>query len=143
MPNQALNLEILPCSTAELTTVRDYIARFELDNNALEATQFLLAKEEGSVVGFGRIRQYADCYELCSLGVIEPERRKGVGRALVKALIATAGRPLYLVCIIPEYFEELHFRTCAQYPEPVQRKLDYCVSSLPVPEPYVAMRYEG
>ena len=100
-----------------------------------------MALSNSELVGFGRIRQRENCYELCSLGVIEPERLKGVGKQLVQALIKKAGKPLYLVCIIPEYFKPFGFVVVEEYPEAMQEKLNYCISELVVPEKYVVMKY--
>jgi len=101
----------------------------------------LVAKYNGELVGFGRIRRRENCYELCSLGVIEPERLKGVGKQLVQSLIRTAKQPLYLVCIIPEYFKPFGFVVVDEYPESMHEKLNYCTSELVVPEKYVVMKY--
>ena len=104
---------------------------------------FLIALNNDELVGFGRIRNRENCYELCSLGVIEPERLKGVGKQLVQSLIKKAKQPLYLVCIIPEYFEPFGFVVVEQYPDAMQEKLNYCTSELVVPEKYVVMKYNN
>lgn len=103
---------------------------------------FLIALSNDELVGFGRIRDRGNCYELCSLGVIEPERLKGVGKQLVQSLIKQSGEPLYLVCIIPEYFKPFGFVVVEDYPEAMLEKLNYCTSELVVPEKYVVMKYK-
>jgi len=128
-----------PCTPAQFERVKQYIADFELDNRDLDASQFTIATYRNTLLGFGRIREHAGCSELCSLGVIEPERNKGIGRALVAALIPRATQPLYLACIIPHYFEPFGFSICTEYPEAMADKLRYCVEDLPVPEPYYVM----
>lgn len=103
--------------------------------------QFLVAKENNEVLGFGRIREYNDCSELCSLGVTEPKRLQGIGKQLVKELILKAHKPLYLVCIIPEFFIPFGFQVVSEYPYALEEKLLYCTSELVVPEKYVVMKY--
>jgi len=105
-----------------------------LDNRVLYKDEFLVAVCNNELLGFGRIRQRDDCSELCSLGVIEPERLKGVGKQLVQALIQKASEPLYLVCIIPQFFEPFGFAVVDEFPEAMQDKLNYCTSELVVPE---------
>lgn len=95
------------------------------------------------MVGFGRIRNRENCCELCSLGVTEPERLKGIGKQLVQSLIKQAKQPLYLVCIIPAYFEPFGFDEVEEYPEAMQEKLNYCTSELVVPEKYVVMKFKN
>lgn len=118
------------------------IGQFELDDRELLPTQFLAAVSQDTLLGFGRIRNYGFCSELCSLGVVEPQRHKGIGSLLVQKLIQKAQQPLYLVCIIPEFFEPFGFKSTADYPPELAQKLAYCRESLSVPEEYVVMKYE-
>lgn len=118
------------------------IGQFELDDRELLSTQFLAAVSANTLLGFGRIREYAGCSELCSLGVVEPQRHKGIGSQLVQRLLQSAQQPLFLVCIIPEFFEPLGFKTAREYPPELAQKLDYCREALSVPEEYVVMKYE-
>lgn len=116
---------------------------FELDNRELNIEQFLIAEIKEELIGFGRIRMRESCSELCSLGVIESERMKGVGKQLVLSLIQKSKAPLYLVCIIPSFFEPLGFIVVDEFPDAMQEKLNYCTSELIVPEKYVVMKYIG
>ncbi len=138
-PPGAIGLSIVACNAKHFAAVQRYIQVFELDNRQLKPEDFLIALMDDALVGFGRVREYADCSELCSLGVTEPHRCKGIGSALVQALAQKAQQPLYLVCIIPPFFEPLGFATCTHYPTAMQQKLDYCSSALPVAEAYVVM----
>ncbi len=112
-----------------------------MDDRELEQHQFLAAKEKNELLGFGRIRVRENCYELCSLGVTEPNRLQGLGKKLVSDLILKASGPLYLVCIIPGFFTPFGFKVVSDYPAEMQEKLDYCTSELIVPETYVVMKY--
>lgn len=134
-------MQIVVPTQKEFEHVVGFINRFELDNRFLQHQQFLAGFIKKDLVGFGRIRNHSDCSELCSLGVLEPQRLKGIGKELVKELVKKAVGPLYLVCIIPDYFEALGFKTVRKYPQAMQDKLEYCTQELVVPEPYVVMRY--
>ena len=120
-----------------------FIQKFELDNRDLLKEEFLVAICRAELVGFGRIRVREKCSELCSLGVIEPERSKGIGKQLVQALIKNTTDPLYLVCIIPQFFEPFGFVIVEEFPLEMQEKLNYCTSELVVPEKYVVMKYRN
>lgn len=137
-----MNFSIHTCTSAQFDTIKNYISKFELDDRSLNHEQFLVAILNNEILGFGRIREHENCSELCSLGVIEPERNKGIGKALTQALIAKAKQPLYLVCIIPEYFEPMGFSICDTYPSALQNKLYYCTNELVVPETYVVMKHQ-
>ncbi len=138
-----MSIQIRECNINEFEQIKNYIQQFELDNRELNPNQFLVAIEQNTIIGFGRIREHRNCSELCSLGVIEPERYKGIGKGLTKALIAKATQKLYLVCIIPDFFTKLGFEICHNYPAELENKLAYCTSTLIVPETYVAMQYNN
>lgn len=104
--------------------------------------QFLVAKHNNELLGFGRIRKHKGCDEFCSLGVLESKRFKGIAKELILARIKIATQPIYLVCIIPEYFESLGFVIVNEYPPEIADKLNYCTSELLVPETYVVMKYQ-
>lgn len=116
-----------------------FIKQYELDNRDLKREQFIVAVCNGELLGFGRLRKHADCMELCSLGVVTPHRMKGIGKAIVEELLRATSQSVYLVCIIPGFFEPLGFRTVEHYPESVKNKISYCAQELAVPETYFAM----
>lgn len=134
--SRSLNLP----SNQEFEQIKQFIAQYELDGRNLKAEQFIAATQNNELVGFGRLKIHPDCIELCSLGVIIPERRKGIGKAITKKLISLTNKDIYLVCIIPKFFEPFGFKITNHYPKSIQEKLDYCTSDLPVPEKYVVMQ---
>lgn len=136
-------LLISNCSPQQFEDVKKYIALFELDNRELKTEEFLVVTIHNTLVGFGRIREFETCSELCSLGVIEPERYKGIGSSLTQQLIKKAKNKLYLVCIIPDFFKPLGFEICVQFPPELKDKLNYCNQSLPVSETYVVMQLKA
>lgn len=121
----------------------NYIAEFELDNRALKKEQFLIAKKENELLGFGRLRKHSGCDELCSLGTVTPERNKGIAKLIIQNLIDSSTQPLYLVCIIPELFTPFGFKIVTEYPAEMQDKFDYCTNDLVVEEEYVVMKYNN
>ncbi|MGQ0829228.1 MAG: GNAT family N-acetyltransferase [Bacteroidota bacterium] len=124
----------------EFQQIREYIHEFELDDRGLNKEQFTAAFRGNELVGFGRLRTHSDCIELCSLGVVTQHRRQGIGKAIVAELVRTSPLNLYLVCIIPEFFTPFGFKIVNSYPPPIKDKLNYCISELVVPEPYVVMK---
>lgn len=128
------------CSAAQFKEVKFFIERYELDNRQLQQQEFLIIQNNSELLGFGRIRDHQCFSELCSLGIVEKHRNKNYGTQLTKALIQKAKQPLYLVCIIPDYFTPLGFSVCEIYPDEIAEKLNYCTQSLPVKEKYVAMK---
>ena len=128
-------------SEQEFTQIRNYIQQFELDNRNLKQGEFTAAFRENELVGFGRLRNHADCVELCSLGVVTNHRRQGIGKAVVADLIKRSTSDIFLVCIIPDFFTPFGFQIVNTYPSAIHDKLNYCTSELVVPEMYVAMHF--
>ena len=128
------------CTQELFEEVKKNIEAFELDNRALKPEEFLIVKNKEGLLGFGRMREFKGFVELCSLGIIEAKRLTGLGKQLTHALIEKTNQTIYLVCIIPEYFENFGFSICNSFPEEINDKLKYCTESLVVPEKYVVMR---
>lgn len=59
----------------------------------------------------------------------------------MKELVLKAEQPLYLVCIIPEFFKPFGFEVVELYPIELSEKLNYCTSELVVKETYVVMKH--
>lgn len=134
---------IQPCSEADFEPVKQYVDELELDNRAMQAQQFLtLHDAQNRLAGFGRVREYQGFSEMCSLGILPGQRSRGLAKEMTAQMIKKATQTIYLVCIIPGFFEEFGFRICTTYPPEIQEKLDYCIGSLAVPEPYVVMRLD-
>ncbi|MBA3970565.1 MAG: GNAT family N-acetyltransferase [Bacteroidetes bacterium] len=123
----------------EFQNICHFISEFELDDRGLIREEFTVAIRDRELVGFVRLRNHADCIELCSLGVVTNHRRQGIGKAMVSHLIKESIGAIHLVCIIPEFFYPFGFAITGSYPNSIQNKLEYCISELVVPEPYVAM----
>jgi N-acetylglutamate synthase-like GNAT family acetyltransferase len=127
--------------TSDFEIIKTHLSEFELDDREIEKEQFVIAKKDNVIVAFCRIRKHMSCDELCSLGVINTERGRGYAKMLLTELIKKSTQPLYLVCIIPDFFIPLGFRIVTQYPVELADKLNYCTSQLCVPEKYVAMKF--
>jgi N-acetylglutamate synthase-like GNAT family acetyltransferase len=133
------NIQLKEPTDKEFDLICTFIREYSLDNRALKKEQFIAAYNDNELLGFGRLRTYADCTELCSLGVVEGERNRGIGKAIVAELIRSSKTDLYLVCIIPEFFYPFGFKITETFPAPIANKLFYCHAELFVPQKYVAM----
>lgn len=131
----------IACSLPVFEKVKTSIHEMDLDDRDLKAQEFLTLSKNDELLGFCRMREHSGFNELCSFGVVEKARRHGLGQKLVNAVIEASKQPLYLVSIIPNYFQRLGFEICEDFPNELREKLNYCINSLPVPEHYVVMRY--
>ncbi|MGE0569329.1 MAG: GNAT family N-acetyltransferase [Bacteroidia bacterium] len=135
-----MEFEIVAAEKEDLSHLIDLLNQLELDSRNILLHEFILAKKQNQIIGFIRLKKHSECYELCSLGVVEPERYKYVATKLVNALLKKNKQPLYLVCIIPEFFKRFNFNIVTKFPQEMNDKLEYCINSLPVEEQYVAMK---
>ena len=56
------SLEATDCSTKDFELVKKYIAEFELDDRQLQQKEFVTLRDESGLLGFGRVREYADFF---------------------------------------------------------------------------------
>jgi len=126
----------------EFEEVKKYVEDFWLDNNNMLIGQFRILLYKGKLAGFGRIRENDDATELCTLGVVKELRLKGLGKAMVKALVETVKTDVYLVTIIPEFFRKAGFKETKEYPESIKRKEHLCTTQYHVGEEYKVMKYK-
>ncbi|GIV29966.1 MAG: hypothetical protein KatS3mg028_1032 [Bacteroidia bacterium] len=142
---------VQPCDEIDFEKVKQYVREMCLDDREMFASQFLVAKKDEEILGFGRLREYDDSVELCSLGVIERYRGQGIGKKIVLSLIDIFyqkmdfnRKNLYVVTIIPAYFSKFGFRIIeSNWPLFIMKKYEYCTHVLFVPEKYVVMRLDS
>jgi amino-acid N-acetyltransferase len=91
-------LLIRAATAADEPQIKRMVRAEGLDPTQLRWANFLIAEVDGAVVGMGQIRRHGTCEELGSLVVTSDYRQRGVASALIAALEARAGRPLYLIC---------------------------------------------
>jgi len=104
--------QVRPARAEEQATLRRLVTEARLDPTNLHWQNFLLAEANGEVVGCVQIRPYPGLRELGSMVVRRDYRKRGVGGALMQALLAQSAPPLFLEC--PAYrvsfYERFGFR---------------------------------
>ncbi len=126
------NKIILRSALAEdLANITNEIRKMQLDSTLINYHQFLIAELNGEFAAFGRIKEYNDAKELCSLGVLPKYRGKGISRILIKELKTKAViKPLHVVTIIPTLFKKFGFEEIIKYPTSLLPKINYCTNTL-------------
>jgi amino-acid N-acetyltransferase len=89
---------IRPATEADDAIIKRMVRAERLDPTSLKWEHFLVAEEDGQIVGIGQIREHKGCQELGSLVVLPAYRGRGIGAQLISELEKRAGRPLYLLC---------------------------------------------
>jgi len=124
-------IKIRQALIADLKCIEDAIKEMQLDDTLIDYHQFIVAELNGEFAGFGRIKEYNDAKELCSLGVLPKYRGKGISRLLIKELKTKAViKPLHVVTIIPALFKKFGFEEIIKYPTSLLPKINYCTNTL-------------
>lgn len=123
-----LNCIICPASEPDMPDIERLAKGFDLDCEDFSNKQFLVAKTNELIVGFGRLRKFPSCTELATIGVVPEMRNKGVGRAIVKELVRIGPAEIFVTCVIPDFFRKLGFNPIKKYPSVLQKKVDFCKS---------------
>jgi len=124
-------IKIRQALITDLKCIEDAIEEMQLDDTLIDYHQFIIAELNGEFAGFGRIKEYNDAKELCSLGVLPKFRGKGISRLLIKELKTKAViKPLHVVTIIPALFKKFGFEEIIKYPTSLLPKINYCTNTL-------------
>lgn len=109
---------------ADLPFIGECAKRFRLDEEQIEANQFIVVREAGAIVAFGRIKPYRAVHELGGLGVVERARGRGLGCAVVRELIRRFPTDeVYLTTDLTDYFRRFGFETVDAGPAELQEKI--------------------
>jgi len=121
-------MRVRKCRPEDVPRAVDLARKLSLDYPGIEADRLWVAEEGGEVVGLVALKEQPDCHELCALGVDPSFREKGVGKALVEALMADAPGRVHLATVSPGFFEACGFEKCADIPSTFleKRKTFWC-----------------
>jgi N-acetylglutamate synthase-like GNAT family acetyltransferase len=105
-------LTIRPATEADQPTVRRLIKAANLNPMSLHWPNFLMAEEDGAIVGLGQVKTHGDgSRELASIAVVPASQGQGIGSTIIKALLARERGVLHLTCQrqLQGYYERFGF----------------------------------
>jgi N-acetylglutamate synthase-like GNAT family acetyltransferase len=119
---QHVPLDIRSATAEDQPTIRRFVRNARLNPMSLNWPNFVVAEEDGAVVGVGQVKAHGDgSRELASI-VVAPERQgQGIGSTVIKTLLASnSDAVLHLTCRreLQGYYERFGFRRLnrAEYP---------------------------
>jgi N-acetylglutamate synthase-like GNAT family acetyltransferase len=121
-------LAIRPATSADQATIIRLIKEANLNRMGLKWPNFVVAEEDGAIVGLGQVKSHGDgSRELASIAVVPARQGPGIGSTVIKTLLAREqGVVLHLTCRreLGGYYERFGFRrlVAAEYP-PYFRRL--------------------
>ena len=127
-------LTIRAATEAEQSTIVRLIKEANINRMSLKWPNFVVAEEEGAIVGLGQVKLHGDgSRELASIAVVPARQGQGIGSAIIKTLLAREPGVLYLTCRsqLEQYYERFGFRSlvAAEYP-PYFRRMIPLVNSI-------------
>jgi N-acetylglutamate synthase-like GNAT family acetyltransferase len=111
-----MGVVIREATEADQATIRAIIRAAQLNPMGLDWPRFLVAEDGGQIVGIGQVKPHGDgSHELASIAVVPGRRGGGIGRQIIRALLARETGPLYLVCMDDHetYYQQFGFRRVA------------------------------
>jgi N-acetylglutamate synthase-like GNAT family acetyltransferase len=104
---------IRPATKADQATIRRLIREASLNRMSLDWPNFVVAEQEGAVVGIGQVKPHRDgSRELASIAVVPAQQGSGIGSAVIRTLLAREAGVLHLTCRrqMQGYYERFGFR---------------------------------
>ncbi len=110
-------MNIRPATDTDRSAILRLMRPRDYNRINLRPACFVVAEEAGTILGIGQIKRHRDgTAELASLVVVAHRRTEGIGRALVRALVAQHQGALYLFCLaeLENFYARLGFQPVAQ-----------------------------
>jgi N-acetylglutamate synthase-like GNAT family acetyltransferase len=108
-----MGVVIRAATEADQAAIRAIIRAAQLNPMSLDWPRFLVAEDGGEIVAVGQVKPHSDgSRELASIAVVPARQRQGLGRQVIRALLAREAGPLYLVCMNhnDSYYQQFGFR---------------------------------
>jgi N-acetylglutamate synthase-like GNAT family acetyltransferase len=107
------DVRIRPATEADQAEITRIVRSSNINPFSLAWPRFLVAAEQGRIVGVGQVKQHGDgSRELASIAVVPDRRGKGIASAVINALLAREPGTLYLTCRSPmeTFYNRFGFR---------------------------------
>lgn len=108
---------------SDMFLIEKMVKKYGLDTSDLHYSEFVIATENGDLIGLGRIKRVGEIQEIGCINIIE--ERKGIGLTIAKHLLhAMPVKMVYVTTSIKGYFEELGFTEMKEGSKELFEKLD-------------------
>lgn len=108
-----MSIRIRPARQEDQETIVSFIKEAKLNPRNLHWQNFLVAEEDGQIIGVRQIKVYEQGTREVASGFVLPEyRRQGISAQLMRALLARETGPLYTMVNEKRatYYEQFGFR---------------------------------
>ena len=126
-------ITIRPAAETDQSTIEKFIQEAKLNPRNLHWERFLIAEEEGKIVGVRQVKIYKHgTREIASGFLLTEYRRQGISAQLMKALLAREGGPLYTMVNEKRspYYEQFGFRRVKVSQRPSDFRQEYLLGRI-------------
>ncbi len=103
-------VKIRRAAKADMAFIERELKKNNIDAEDLDYKEFVVAADDSSIAGFGRLRKVGEFHQIGCVAVVEDRRRLGVGSLIVKHLLDLASvNVVYIVTDLVDYFRGLGF----------------------------------
>jgi len=78
--------------------------------SAMAFDNFLVAEENGKILGAVKFEEFKDFFFLSSLSVNPKHQKKGIAREIMEYLLKGAEKDIYIYTVLPEFFAKFGFK---------------------------------
>jgi N-acetylglutamate synthase-like GNAT family acetyltransferase len=128
-----MSITIRQAVQADQPTIVSFIHQAKINPRNLHWEHFLIAEEDGKIVGIRQVKIHAQGTREVASGFVLPEyRRHGISAQLMKAILDQEKGPLYLMCRDKRtyYYEPFGFRQIAANELPSDFRKEYRIGRL-------------
>lgn len=117
-------VKVRHATEADGAFVEESVKKHHFDVETLNPEEFVVATENGDLIGLGRLRKTGEYYEIDSVLVVEKMRRGGIGSLIVQHLIGDApATKIYVLTDLVGFFKRLGFVETQESPPRLSSKL--------------------
>lgn len=97
-------------SESDMVFIREKLGKHGLNEDDLHHSRFVVADEEGEIIGFGRLYRTDEDRDTGCVVVMESRKRRGIGASIVRHLIEYAPvKRIFVVSGQADYVKRLGF----------------------------------
>lgn len=125
-------MNIRPARQQDAAMIKAMVRGARLNPLDLAWPRFIVAEEDGQVLGCAQIRPHPGAPELASLVVRPDQRGRGIGSALIQAMLQSTTEDLVLFCRpqLQGYYERFGFGLIGVREAPPSMRARYAVGRL-------------
>ncbi len=117
-------VQVRHANEGDMVFIKDSLKRHHWDTLDVDNARFVVAVENGDLLGFGGLTLTGEAGEINCIVVMEEKRKKGIGALIVEHLIEHAPvEKLYTLTDAAEYFRALGFAETKEGPQDLLNSL--------------------